>query len=845
MDGPFRPSGSVSMDRMPAPDDLRARAAPPAADPRPGTRAGGRDPLVDALRSVALARVVLWHAFAAPWLSWIFPAMPVMFFLAGAVLAGSSTRAIGARSASERRATRQALDRPAGRRGTDRWGTDRWGTDRWGTGRWGTGRWGTDRWGTDRPAADRWAGPRTLGRRLVRILLPFWVYSVAVLAITALRPAVFGPERFAWPAVLLPLPQATGTDRDWLTGHLWYLTDYVVLLVLLPLAAVLAGRVRAVVAGALAGLAALELMPLLGVPSLVGPARMAAGDLLCYGLFAVLGIAWATRRPAPPDGPAVRVRAAAGLTLIAAAGAASTVVPLPRGSLNESYLLLAVAALGWLLLIGAAEGPLRRLAGSTRVAPAARMVSARALTIYLWHPAAIFLALAIVPVGTWSAGSVLLLTVCFTAVAVAAFGWVEDVAARRPARWWPTGARRPAPRSARPGLRVGLAAAATAGITLIAGTMAAVTAGRTEGGTAALPPPSDRTALADTAFAATVRDLRAGDAHGPLPGDELQSALELWIAAQPEIDDAVVSVAAGPQVWSGSAARADGEPRAAEFSVGIASMTKTFTASLAVQLAEDGLLDLDAPVPALPDVQPLPGGETVTPRQLLQHATGLIQYTDAPGYDAGRVYTAGELVSLSTQAPRAHATDAGVTYSNSNYLWLGLLLESVTGTPYGSLLAERITGPLGLGTIDVPVDERTGWVGSASGGVSATPADVARFFDALVNRGELLPREAVQRMTDLSHLNGGLGIWPLCPCGQTEDGGKWASGLGHFTGDGAAFAFPADRLAVYLRIGGPGDPPVPTDRMIRMREELLELMRTTAAGDTDPDRQEIPDGPDA
>ncbi|WP_420123086.1 serine hydrolase [Nakamurella sp.] len=780
---------------MPAPTDLPAPAAPPVS-PRPG---GNRDPLVDALRSVALARVVLWHAFAAPWLSWIFPAMPVMFFLAGAVLAGSVARPVGSRR-----------------------------------------------------TADRSAGPRTLARRLLRILLPFWVYSATVVAITALRPTVFGPgsgpgpgpvfetDRFDWPAVLLPLPRTSGTDRDWLTGHLWYLTDYLVLLVLLPVAAMLARRVRAVVAGALAGLVALELAPLLGVPSLVGTARMAAGDLLCYGLFAVLGVAWATRRPAPPDRRAVLVRAAAGLALVAATLAGSVVVPLPRGSLNESYLLLAVAALGWLLLIGAAEQPLRRLAATPRVAPAARAVSARALTIYLWHPAAIFLALALAPAaGLWSAPSVLLLTVGFTAAAVAAVGWVEDVAARRPARWWPTGAHRTRTGPDRPPQRLRLAVAAAAAVTLIAGTTTAVTAGRTEGGLATLPPPSDRTALADTAFAAAARDLRAGIEDRPLHGDDLQSALELWIAAQPEINDAVVSVAAGPQVWSGSATRAGGEPPAAEFSVGIASMTKTFTASLVVQLAEEGRLDLDAPVPDLPDVQPLPAGETVTPRQLLQHATGLIQYTDSPGYDAGRVYTAGELVSLSIRAPRAHAADAGVTYSNSNYLWLGLLLESVTGSAYGSLLAERITGPLGLATVDVPVDERTGWVGSASGGVSATPADVARFFDALVNRGELLSLDAVHRMTDLSHLNGGLGIWPLCPCGQTEDGAKWASGLGHFNGDGAAFAFPDDRLAVYLRIGGPGDPPVPTDRMIQMREELMELMRTTAVGASDPD------GPDA
>lgn len=759
------------MEGMPSAD----RPSPPLPAIAPP---GARDPLVDALRSVALARVVLWHAFATPWLSWVFPAMPVMFFLAGAVLVGSVTKV----------------------RATDR--------------------------------------TRTTGRRLVRILLPFWVYSAAVVAMTTLRPSVFGADDGSWLPLVVPLPEANGTARDWLTGHLWYLTDYLVLLVVLPMAVLLARRIGLVVGGALAGLAALELAPLAGLPSLVGPARMAVGDLLCYGLFAVLGMAWATRRPAATTGrAAVGRRGAGGVALIAATVVASAFVPLPRGSLNESYLLLAVAALGWLLLIGAAERPLRRLAGASRVASMTRAVSARALTIYLWHPAAILVALAVVADGPLAGPTVLLVTVLLTATAVAAVGWVEDAAARRPARWWPGRPRQSPPRADRTGagpraipVRVGLLTAALAGVTLIVGAVGTVTADRFDATVSTLPPPSDRTALADTAFAAAARELRERPASTELRGDDLQVALDGWIATQPEINDAVVSVAAGPQVWSGSAARPDGEPRAAESSVGIASITKTFTASLAIQLAEEGLLDLDAPVSDLPEVMSLPDGGTITPRQLLQHSSGLIQYTDAPGYDPGRVYTAGELVSLSTQAPLAHPIDAGVTYSNSNYLWLGLILESVTASTYGNLLADRISGPLGLSTVELAADGRTGWVGAASGGVSATPADVARFFDALLNRNELLSDEGRQRMTDLSRLNGGLGIWPLCPCGETEGGGKWATGLGHFNGDGAAFAFPDDQLAVYLRIGGPGDPPIASERMVQMREELIELIRTTAIG---------------
>lgn len=766
-----------------------------ATDPgTPGTtpRPGARDPLVDGLRTVALGRVVLWHAFAAPWLSWVFPAMPVMFFLAGSVLAGSALTGSGATGS-----------------------------------------------GPIAPA-------RRLARRLGRLLIPFWVYSLGLLAtmlvaggsLDTLDGEADSPGQQPWQlalSLLVPLHHTTGTDRDWLTGHLWYLTDYLLLVLLLPVAIALARRIVPVAAVALAGLAVLDVGPLVGLPTVTGAARIAAGDLLCYGLFAVLGIAWAIRRPGRPTAAGVTARATTGAVLIAATVAAGLVMPLPRGSLNESYLLLALAALGWLLLIGAAEHPLRRVAAGPRAAAVGRAVSARALTVYLWHPAAILLALSLAPDGLLHVPAVLGLTVLFTGVAVVAFGWVEDVAARRPPRWWP--GRRPT--RARRGptpipVRLALVAAGAAVLAVAAVGVSGVFAERAGTAVAAIPRPSDRTALADTAFVGiketVATDPLATDAPAELPAGELQDALDRWIQAQPDVDDAVASVASGTQIWSGSGTRTDDAQapiRAADAAVGMASLTKTFTAALAVQFAADGVLDLDAPVPELAGVAPLPDGVVVTARQLMQHSTGLVQYNDAVGYDPAQVYTAAELVSLSIQTPLQHPPGAAVSYSNSNYLWLGLLLESMTAQDYGSLLADRITAPLGLSTVGLIGDERAGWVGSSSGGITAAPADVARFFDALLNRGQVLSREALTRMTELNELNTGLGLWPLCPCGEVPEVGKWATGLGHYIGDGAAFAFPDDALAVYVRVSGPA---ITAERMTEMRDQLLITMRDTATG---------------
>lgn len=76
---------------MPQPrsDHLLAGGPLSAPVPRPAAVASvGRDPALDLLRSIALARVVLWHTFAATWMTF-FAAIPVLFFVAGALLAVS------------------------------------------------------------------------------------------------------------------------------------------------------------------------------------------------------------------------------------------------------------------------------------------------------------------------------------------------------------------------------------------------------------------------------------------------------------------------------------------------------------------------------------------------------------------------------------------------------------------------------------------------------------------------------------------------------------------------------------------------------------------------------------
>ena len=761
----------------------------PAAAGTTSARPGARDPLLDGLRSVALLRVLLWHALAWPWLSWVFPAMPVMFFLAGSLLATSLARG-------------RAL--------------------------------------------------ATVLRRARRLLVPFWAFAVVVLATTALTslrtPGAAGPAAdpaaadadldaggllpgtsrlLRWVLPLVP-PEGAAGQQGWLTDHLWYVSDYLWLLLLAPLLLRCARRPLLTLVVALAGLSALELGPLLGGWTPAGALRTAAGDVLCFGTSAVLGVAWAHRERSrrerdldgrgSGDGVPARTRAAllvGGVTAVGVALALTRLVPLERGSLNASPLLLTVAALGWLLVVGAFADPLRRWAAGPRTAALTRAVTARAVTIYLWHPAAIVLARTLldeVAPGVGPVASVvvvLVLTVAGTALAVVCAGWLEDVAGARWPRWWPARGVRPVAGRGLAGLT---AAAATSGAAATVALAVAFTGGPSPS-LLAIPGPSDRSALGQSAFATTedpadVVPVRARPLT-VLPTEDLQRRLDEWVAATDGIDAASVGVASGRAtwdvVWEGTSSVTVGEGLPAGQPVLAASLTKGVTSALVLQEAVRGTLDLDAPVPPVDGVAPLPDGTVVTPRDLLHHASGLVQYADAPGHDAATVYDPAQLVSLATAQPLLFPPGTAVSYSNSGYLWLGLLLEQVTGTPYADLVAQRIAGPLGLTTMALATEPVPGWVGFSSGGVTASPGDLARFEGALTTSDLVLDEASRAQLLDLEPLTTGLGVWPFCPCGTDDDGRAWAQRWGQVVNSGGALSYPEEHVAVmaYLQPEGP------------------------------------------
>ncbi|MER6241692.1 serine hydrolase domain-containing protein [Streptomyces griseorubiginosus] len=134
----------------------------------------------------------------------------------------------------------------------------------------------------------------------------------------------------------------------------------------------------------------------------------------------------------------------------------------------------------------------------------------------------------------------------------------------------------------------------------------------------------------------------------------------------------------------------------------IGSVTKTFTAVVLLQLVDEKKLTLDAPVNRyLPGLLP---DDRITVRQVLGHRSGLYDYTNdmfartVPGFEAvrKRVFTPEELVKLSLRKPRTSAPGAVYSYSNTNFVIAGMLVEKLTGNPVRTEYQNRIIAPLKL-----------------------------------------------------------------------------------------------------------------------------------------------------
>lgn len=163
---------------------------------------------------------------------------------------------------------------------------------------------------------------------------------------------------------------------------------------------------------------------------------------------------------------------------------------------------------------------------------------------------------------------------------------------------------------------------------------------------------------------------------------------------------AVVLVArAGKRVLERQYGLARVEPRTAvtadtRFRIG--SITKQFTAAAILKLEEAGKLSVNDPISKfLPD---WPRGSEVTLRHLLNHSSGIHNYTAKPGFQTG-VTSATQLAALIASFkddPYDFTPGTKFRYSNSGYVLLSHIIEKVTGESYASFLRKTFFEPLGM-----------------------------------------------------------------------------------------------------------------------------------------------------
>ncbi|MEW9139521.1 serine hydrolase domain-containing protein [Bacillus wiedmannii] len=256
----------------------------------------------------------------------------------------------------------------------------------------------------------------------------------------------------------------------------------------------------------------------------------------------------------------------------------------------------------------------------------------------------------------------------------------------------------------------------------------------------------------------------------------------------------------GGKTWgyaAGVANLSTKKPMKTDFRFRIASVTKTFTATVVLQLAGENRLNLDDSIEKwLPGVIQGNGydAKQITIRQILNHTSGIAEYSRTKEADffknRNKSFTAEDLVKLGLSLPPDFAPGKGWSYSNTGYVLLGILIEKVTGNSYAEEIENRIIEPLELSNTFLPgnssvipgTNHARGYfqpdgaselkdityynpsIGSSAGDMISTADDLNKFFSYLLS-GKLLKEQQLKQMlttvpTGSAEIVGyGLGIY--------------------------------------------------------------------------------------
>jgi len=317
---------------------------------------------------------------------------------------------------------------------------------------------------------------------------------------------------------------------------------------------------------------------------------------------------------------------------------------------------------------------------------------------------------------------------------------------------------------------------------------------------------------------AAIPGLAAPAQAAPAASPALERALDRLVAAG--VPGAIALQRDGERQWHTTAGVADlktQEPIRARDRFRIGSITKAYVSTVALQLVAEKRLALDDSVDRwLPGL--VPNGAAISLRQLMNHTSGLPEYIDLPFYlqllrDRSKTWPPLKLVRRAVARPPLFAPGTGWSYSNTNYILLGLIVAAADGAPAALQMASpalevyrRIVVPLRLWRTSFPlvdpdihgphargyvIDPPAEWALPAildttrlnpswawtAGAIVSTVDDVADFHRALFTGRLLRPDQQRELQTTVTAGPGfeyGLGVFKLqTPCGTAwgHDGG--------------------------------------------------------------------------
>ena len=249
----------------------------------------------------------------------------------------------------------------------------------------------------------------------------------------------------------------------------------------------------------------------------------------------------------------------------------------------------------------------------------------------------------------------------------------------------------------------------------------------------------------------------------------------------------------------------------------IGSISKMFTATIALKAIEEGKLELDQSIEEFfPHIE---NADKITIKNLLNHSTGIHDFTREENYSDwnSRVQTRGKMISRISDFKSDFEPNSRSEYSNSNFVLLTYILEDVYDKPFSKILKDEIVEPLGFqdtyygGKINTDENEANSYsflgkwdreketdmsVPQGAGAIVSNPEDLNTFIENLF-LGNIVSKESLNLMKDIK--NGyGLGLLKFPYKGRVSYG--HTGGIDGF--ESVTSYFPEEKLAISLTANG-------------------------------------------